>query len=1198
MLPLRPIPKTKGLFLLLGLLFPQFTPSTSHCKETTAPAMVAHWTFDGDHDTNCVDSSGNQHHALMDGATTPSRVDGLYKNAISLSGEHKLRVPSGPNFTPLGKISVSTWLKPSAVGKYNEIFRKEDGDKRVLFSFQDHARVLALGLNINGYVECDAPINPEQILDGLWHHCVATFDGRVMRVYLDGNQVGALERAGTISAGGTAMGFIGSSNGGECFQGAMDDLRIYRDALSAEEIDRLYQDGLALVKQYREKRAEQLRAGREALRKLNITGKSFPEMLSNTKKSLVGNKVVLTGAMASEVQEIIKLSFPDDSHEFNKLTKSGIAAYLANGDNDGYAKTIDQMVASLSEYMPLTADQWKNQSPEDLKRWKEIDAIKGAFEEFKKQGDSALFSPEWIEFVLKVGKMDVVHERPFEQEAVAPYVVPSTPETRSLGASEARGVQEEDWMHQADGNPTPRRIKDEIAWTRELAGRLKAGFEEELAELAAIEKKVAQLEKADAGLYFRVREIKRSIMFKNPAVDFDKVLFVDMPLPGGRESHHETRHRLGYMAMPGARLLVLDGLSPGGKLKQLMPQEPLHGAFWRPDISYDGKKILFCFLPHNEKSFHIYEINIDGAGLRQLTSGPYDDLDPIYLPDDEHILFSSTRGHTYVRCMPPTNAFVLTRSDRDGKNIYIISRNNEPDYLPSVMGDGRVIYTRWEYTDKPLWRAQGLWTVNPDGTQVNALWGNQSVWPDLVKDARDIPGSRRVMFTGSAHHDWFAGSVGIISPDKGSNFPDGITKITADVEWPESGDGPVDPIESPRYHRSGKYGAYYSPYPLGEKDFLVSARRGEQFMLYLMDVDGNRELIYKGKHQLFHALPVKPRTKPKVRPSLVDWPERGERPKDGLIFSNNVYEGVPEKMRGKAKHMRVLTIEAKTYTYWNKRPYLSTGPVVSGVQSEGVKRVLGTVPIEKDGSVAFNAPSGIPLHFQLLDEKYRALQTMRSFTGVMPGERRGCVGCHEQRSSAPQNTQRSIALRREPSEITPPPWGEDTVSFERYVRPVLSKYCSDCHEGDGEGRKTVDLTSRPGHLGFDETYWLLIGKPSWGKSHVPPKNPPPGWGIAGVFMVEAYDKLDPAGYQTLDPMTTLSYKSQLIELVSSGEHYDVKVDEVSRRKLIAWVDTMCPYRGDKEVREIDDPDFQGIDWLSIRPKIKTAPRIIRPGPVD
>ena len=305
------------------------------------------------------------------------------------------------------------------------------------------------------------------------------------------------------------------------------------------------------------------------------------------------------------------------------------------------------------------------------------------------------------------------------------------------------------------------------------------------------------------------------------------------------------------------------------------------------------------------------------------------------------------------------------------------------------MHDGRIIYTRWEYTDKPLWRAQGIWTVNPDGTQLNTFWGNQSVWPDLLKDARQIPGSRRVMFTGSAHHNWFAGSVGIIDPDEGFNFPYGLTKVTADTGWPESGNGPIDPVESPAYHTAGKYVGYYSPYPLSETDFIVSTEREGtgKFVLYLMDVDGNRELIYEGTHNIFHAIPLRPRPRPPVIVDRVDWPTEEEKlhPKPGVIYSGNVYFGAPKVLRDKAKYLRIMNIEPKTYTYWHKRPYLSTGPVVSMVQSEGVKRVIGTVPIETDGSVAFEAPSGLALHFQLLDDKYRALQTMRSFVGVQAG---------------------------------------------------------------------------------------------------------------------------------------------------------------------------------------------------------------------
>jgi hypothetical protein len=835
-----------------------------------------------------------------------------------------------------------------------------------------------------------------------------------------------------------------------------------------------------------------------------------------------------------------------------------------------------------------------------------LEELRARFDALVARGEAARGSPEWIDLLMATGPR--IRFRPSIHEAVAPYVRPSTPETRDHSPAEARELRERDWLHQAGNNPSPERIRLEIAWTRALVDRLRSGprpapdFTRELDALAALETRVASLPEPDRELYFQVRRVKRTVLFRNPAIDFERVVFVDMPFPQGSEWPHETRHRLGYMAVPGARLLVLDGLDPGGRLRQLMPQPPLHGSFWRPDVSWDGRKVLFCFKPHNEKSFHLYEIGVDGSGLVQLTDGPFDDLDPVYLPDDHHLAFSTTRGHTYVRCMPPTSAFVLARCRTDGTGIYFLSANNEPDYLPSVLADGRLIYTRWEYTDKPLWRAQKLWTVNPDGTQSLMYWGNQSVWPDLMKDARGIPGTRRVMFTGSAHHNWFSGSIGIVDPDHGLNFPWGLTKVTADVEWPECGNGPVDPVESPRYHASGKYEAYYSPYPLGEHDFLVSANRAGKFVLYLMDVDGNRELIWEGTHQVLHAVPLAPRPKPPVVPDRVAWPDLAnrEQPADGVIFSSSVYQGAPPELLGKAKFLRVFSIDAKTYTYWYQRPYLSTGPVVSAVQSEGVKRLLGTVPIEDDGSVAFRAPAMLPLHFQLLDDQQRALHTMRSFVHVMPGERRGCLGCHESssRSTALPGPATPIALTHPPRDLTPPPWPDPTVSYPRYVKPVLDRYCGKCHQGDGEGRKTLDLTERPSSPVFPEPYLTLIGRPTWGAPYQAPNPPPPGFGIAGMLMVEAYGTVDPRAYVTPPPMTALSYRSQLIDLVSSGKHHDVKVDEISRLRLIAWVDAMCPYLGDDEIREIPDPEFQGVDWLAVRPKIRTAPRIIRPGPVD
>ena len=1187
--------RTAALFVFgLSIVLTGITPAFA---QDTGKAPLAHWPFDGAPPESLVQNSAPASAMALQSAEPVASRRGVFGNALDLHGTHALRA-DGFGQTAMPELTLSVWARPTDLGGFRELFRQECGDNRVLFSFQEGGTVLSLGLNIGGYVECDARIRPEAVLDGTWHHCAATFDGQFMRVYLDGKEAGSMDRPGGTAMCGVAPAFIGSSGGtNEHFQGGLDDLRLYADALTAQEIAGLYRDGMAEV----EKASQELDA---AAAGVYVEAPTFAETMAQTRQKLVKRAGNTDADLAEVILGRIKARFPDEYGAFMTCSEGDSPLdYLSAKEDDFVPAQTEHLLTLLTEYKPLTEHQIAAQTEDDKRKWEEADRLQERFDALASHGEDAAYASEWIDLMLDAGRR--VQYRPHVNEPVAPYVKPETPETRDLTSEEARDALKVDWLFQADGESLRARARKEIQWARALAARIakqhpdKVDFSDDLARLDRLEQRFDLAAVPDHSLYFQARTIKRGILFKNPAVDFTKVLFVDMPYPQGSEWPHETRHRLGYMAVPGARLLMLDGLEPGGKLTQLMPQAPLHGSFWRPDVSFDGKKVLFCFKPHNEKSFHLYEINTDGTGFTQLTDGPYDDLDPVYTPDG-HIVFTSTRGHNYVRCMPPTNSFELTRCDADGKNVYIISYSNEPDYTPSVMEDGRVVYTRWEYTDKPVWRAQKFWTINPDGTQVLTFWGNQSVWPDVMKDARNIPGTRRVMFTGSAHHNWFAGSVGIIDPDKGFNFPDGLTKVTADVEWPECGNGPVDPIESPDYHPSGKYSAYYSPYPVSESDFLVSAKKNDKFLLYLMDLDGNRELVYEGVNNIFHAMPLKARPVPPVIADRVAWPTmaEGDNPKPGVIFSNNVYQNAPEELRGKAKFLRVMQIDSKTYTYWYKRPYISTGPVVSAVQSEGVKRVIGTVPIEADGSASFEAPPGSALHFQLLDENMRALQTMRSFIGVMPGESRGCLGCHESHSRSPKMGGKSLALGKAPQAITPPPWPDNTVSYARYVRPVLDQYCAKCHEGDGEGRKTFDMTERPAPPAFSEPYLTLIGRPSWGAPYTPPEKPEPGFGLAGVLMVEAYGQIDPQAYVTPKPMTSLSYKSPLVELASSGKHHDVKVDPVSLQRLITWVDAMCPYLGDEEVRAIPDPEFQGVDWLAVRPLITNAPVIPRPGPVD
>ena len=810
----------------------------------------------------------------------------------------------------------------------------------------------------------------------------------------------------------------------------------------------------------------------------------------------------------------------------------------------------------------------------------------------------------------------------FEEHAPAPPVAPTEPETRTLTAAEATEAMREDWLFQAGDHPLAARAAAEIRWARDLAARLTHARQApdlagELNELAALERKLAALamqsystaEKDPAReLYLAIRAVKRRIQFKNPVADFTQVLLVDNPYPAGREWQHQVRHRNGMMAVPGGRLLVLDGLHPGGQVRKLAPWDRAAGesggcggfyptgrapdqpaSFWRPDLSFDARRVLFCMKRHDESAFHLYEIGLDGSGLRQITDGAYDDLDPIYLPDGR-IMFSSTRGNTFIRCMPYTYSYILARCDADGRNLYLLSAESEPEWLPTLLNDGRVIFSRWDYIDKALWRIQSLWTARQDGTRVETFWGNQSVWPDHLAEARPIPGSDRVMFTGVAHHDWFAGSIGILDPSKGRNFPHGLTKVTADVAWPECGTPPQDPIEAADYHSAGKFDAYQTPYPLSEEDFLVSARRDGKFRLYLMDVHGNRELIYEGAHHIWHAVPVKPRVAPPTHSDLVVWPGTGKdrrATEPGVFYSANVTQGVPDLPPEKVKFLRVLQMDHKTYSLWGRDARFS-GPAVSPLQDDGVKRILGTVPVEADGSVYFKAPPGVVLYFQLLDEHQRALHTMRSSTGLLPGERRSCVGCHEQHTTAPVNTT-GLALRHGPSELTPPPWGTASVGYERLVQPVLDRYCGKCHSGDGEGQAKPNLALRRGDGVFQEPYLTLIGPIGFGLN-----NKPHAPGFAGALMCENFEQSDPASYATLRPMQHLSYTSPLIDLCLGGKHYDVKLEPADLLALIGWVDANCPYRGEEEIRAIPDPQFAGIEKLPVRPRTHTAPVISRP----
>ena len=801
------------------------------------------------------------------------------------------------------------------------------------------------------------------------------------------------------------------------------------------------------------------------------------------------------------------------------------------------------------------------------------------------------------------------------------------PPTERLSPEGALVAVESDWRKQRGNTPWPQATADEMRRLERIVRRqapklAPAEVAERRQQLAAISAPAsgepAEMEQA----YRALRTLKRKWLISDPEIDFTGILCIDVPYP---ISDHQTHSRNAHTSVVGGRLLVLDGLGPDAPVRNLAPRADSPAAFWRPDLSYDGKRVLFCMRPGAEPSdtFHLYEVGLDGTGWRQITHGAYDDYDPIYAPDGG-IIFTTTRCNQFLPCGGSTyRMFVLARCDRDGRNIYFLSSNHESDYHPTFLPDGRILYTRWEYYDKSVSRVHCLWTCNPDGTASAAYWGNQSKWPDILWNARPVPGSAKVLFASGGHHDAFSGSLGIVDVTRGTNYPDGLYTLTPEVPWVEVGRGPEDHVYNPGFLPPSCYKGYLTPFPLSENLFLVSARTGYattvtrepalQFhSLYLMDYDGNMELLYTGRFNILHAQPIRQRPKPQSLASSDEWPGRmthpEQRPADGVFYNPDVYDGagIP---RGKAKRLRVMDADSRTfgapqqglaYGWQLSRPYSKAGamPVfdivtevpVSFLYADSTKRVLGTVPVEDDGSVHFFAPPLRTLYFQLLDENGLCLQTMRSAVHVMPGEVRGCVGCHETRPVPPTARQAApLAVQRPPSRIGPPPWRDASVSFPRFVQPVLDKHCVSCHNSQ-RADGGFDLSHRATDpLDFSWPYVKLVFG-AW----APGKDVRLTTIANPIFPGLTYANPEiryPTQETVVPPMTAMSYCSRLVHLATSGKHHGVKVSPVEAQQLIAWVDALCPYNGLEELLSRPDPAPVHSRAFPFPSKMMTAPTV-------
>jgi hypothetical protein len=597
---------------------------------------------------------------------------------------------------------------------------------------------------------------------------------------------------------------------------------------------------------------------------------------------------------------------------------------------------------------------------------------------------------------------------------------------------------------------------------------------------------------------------------------------------------HHTRAPFGIGTM-----YAWDCYSPGGGIYALDPRHPQRpqreifrrddGVVFNIELSYDARTILFAWMSlakDARDSFHIYEIGIDGQHLRQLTTGRYHDVSATYLPDGG-ICFVSTRSECYSMCQPAP-ACALFVMNAAGQDLRRIEFSTLGDYSPTVLSDGRILFMRWEYNDRSLFTRQKLWTINPDGTSVRLYYGNTLTSPNVLWQARQIPGSDKVICTMGPHHGTPSGAIASIDQRLGLEMPAAIISLTPSIRYSVTTNTPWSTGDT---HYPW---AYLDPWPLDEGHQLVAyggpnPQPGEQgrYRLVLLEPGERRTLLCEDpKYSCFNPIPCRPRIPPPARPNQAQ-----SAGKTGTFILQDVYRGLTGVPRGTCKQLRILSQVPKPCNMRGQRAY-DHDPLV-GRGTYYVKYNHGTVPVEADGSACFNAPTGVELYFEALDASGKELSRMASLTQIMPGEVQGCVGCHEPRDSSASPGQ-PLAMKRPPLAITPPPWGAGPVDFVRQVQPVLERYCVRCHSGpDPKGLDLSNDKTRFFNMAYDN-----LAVPKW---------------------VDFY-WVNSAGSAVLKPRSSGSYVSGLTRLIED-RHAGVNVDDTSRRAIYAWIDANVPYYG-------------------------------------
>jgi len=626
-----------------------------------------------------------------------------------------------------------------------------------------------------------------------------------------------------------------------------------------------------------------------------------------------------------------------------------------------------------------------------------------------------------------------------------------------------------------------------------------------------------------------------------------------------RPSHVYTYHVEGLTKGGG---LYVGKAVPGGVLRRLV--DASEGVIQDAQVSYDGKSILFSWKRTMSEPFEIWRINVDGTDLKCVVSGPCNNQNACHLPDGG-IAFTSDRKPAFAYCWISSSP-VLYRCDGDGSKVVRLSANYLTDFTPSVMSDGRILFSRWEYVDRPAIPIQSLWAIQPDGTGLSGVFGNRVLSPATFMYAHDVPGRPgHFLCVMTGHNGPCAGAIGLIDVSRGGNAQSAIQNLTPEVK--------VAPVED-GIRGNNVRGPYTTPYPVDGERYLVS-KAGEVQLRRYDGKNGPQTLLVAASNGMGWYSPqlVRPRSRPAMQRANVRDEKIGP-------FAELVLQDVRIGLEGHVRPDEVKRIaviqemEKDILAGVDKRQFGFQFPVVSCGATYAPKRVWGFADVEKDGSAHFLVPAGKPIYFLPLDAEGRAVQRMRTFTHFMPGERQSCIGCHADRnyvSISPTQIGKSIAAQRPAQRLTPPTWGSDNgFSFARVVQPVLNRHCVKCHSG-ADGAPEPELTGDRTDY-FNVAYENLARKGTGAESGNDVRAYMKNFGKNKyTSWIPTFNGLE-ENILWITPKFWGSPASLLSKIVASG-HPDaqgkprVQLTDDERLRIHMWIDLDVPYYGTSQSRQ-------------------------------